>query len=295
MSRGSGCGAAGTGPPGRGRRRRGEPVARAEQPALGEAGAELVAQACLGGGLDVLDEDRRPGALGLGGDRVDDRRQPAARPAAGARQVDLEHVGREHSHHRQRALGRADVVERHRAAQRAQVGDAPEQRGGPARERALGDLDGDDHLRGRARVQAAQVERQERRRVGLDVEEQHARRAQAGGDGRVQRAALAQPVELVEAPGVARRGEQRRRGLERAARRAAGERLVADRAAGREVDHRLEADLDRAKREHVAERRANAPGAAAVADREPCDGGRRWLGGVIMGRHTEHRRRIRHP
>ena len=162
---------------------------------------------------------------------------------------------------------------------------------GTARERALGELDRDDHLRGRLGVQGAQVERQEARRVGLDVDEQDRRGAQPGAHGGAQGAALAQPVELVEAPRVARRVEQRAGRLELRPDRAARERLEADGALGHEVDDGLEADVDRPVGEHVADRLARATRRSGMRGGGRHESGRHRTGVVIIRRHLEHRPR----
>ena len=102
---------------------------RAVEPALRERRAERVAGARVLLGLDALDEDARAGALGLRGDGVDDLGDLGVGAALDEREVELDDLGREQRHHRQRVGVGADVVERDRDAHRAHVGDVRQQRG----------------------------------------------------------------------------------------------------------------------------------------------------------------------
>jgi hypothetical protein len=163
-------------------------------------------------------------------------------------QVELDDVGRQEGHHRQRARVGPDVVKRDGAAQRALELDSPQQLGGLAGQRALGDLQ--DHLEVAlgGRVERAEVVGPVAPGVGLDVHEQAQGSAQAAAQRGPERRRLAGPVELGDAPGLARGGEHRVRPLQRRALRAAGQRLVADDRARAQADDGLE---QRAQRAHV--------------------------------------------
>ena len=98
--------AAGAGQLGRQRRGLAEQVALAERRAGGARGRELLL------GVDALREHGRQALLGLGADGRDDPRDVLGVAVAQQPQVELDHVGIEHRHQRQRARVGADVVER---------------------------------------------------------------------------------------------------------------------------------------------------------------------------------------
>ena len=78
--------------------------------------------------------------LRLGADRGHDPRHVLRRALAQQPQVELDHVGIQHGHQRQRARVRADVVERDAPAHRPQLGQRAQQRLRALGQRALGDL-----------------------------------------------------------------------------------------------------------------------------------------------------------
>ena len=143
---------------------------------------------------------------------------------------------------------------------------------GPGRQRPLGHLDADGHLRACARVEVAQLERQEAGRVGLDVEEEDAGRLDAGGERGAQRVALAEPVELLQPARGAGGGEQLVGTLERAAAGPAGQRLPADDAPGRQFDDGLEARFDGTLSEDVGELGPHRARECARRGRWSCSG-----------------------
>ena len=239
----------------RGRRAGRQRPGAAEQPALAERRADGARPREVLLGLDPLGEQDRAGALGLGGDGVEHARRDrrgAARLDQG--HVELDHVGREERHQRERALVDADVVERDPAAALAQPRDGGEHLGRAVGERALGELD--DH----AQAPGAQVGLVGQRRVvaqhggGLDVDEQRERRRQLRGERALDGGAAARAVELGDEPELVGGAEQRARGLQRRALRPAGERLVGDGDPGVEVDDRLVERTHAAAAEQLRER-----------------------------------------
>ena len=159
-------------------------------------------------------------------------------------QVELDHVGIEDRHQRQRARVGADVVERDAPAEPAQLGERPQQRLRALGQRALGDLH-DEREAGARRAGQVVLERA---RVGVD--EQAERRAEPALDRAGQRGLAAGAVELGDAPVLAGGGEQRFGRGEPVAPAAAGERLVADDAAVAQVEDRLVDGFDVGGVEH---------------------------------------------
>jgi len=169
-------------------------------------------------------------------------------------QVELDDVGLEERHERERAAVGADVVERDRAAELAQALHGSEHVGRAVGERALRELDDEPERVRRLREQrAVAVGDGHREQARLGVDEQRPRPPQPGGERAAQRGGAARPLEVGE-PAVRPRGaEQPVRELERRAGRAARERLVADDRAGLEVDDRLVDALDALRGEQAVE------------------------------------------
>ncbi len=150
-----------------------------------------------------------PGALGLRGDGMDDLGDLGVRAVLHERQVELDDLGLRAGYIIASVSASVPTSSSATATPIARMSaTCAEQRPGALRERALGHLDADGHLGAGARVQIAQLERQEAGGVGLDVEEEDARRAHAGLERGAQRVALAEPVELVQAAGGTRGREQ---------------------------------------------------------------------------------------
>ena len=217
-----------------GRERRGlaEQVALAERRAGRAGGRELLL------GVDPLGQHGGEALLGLGADRGDDPRHVLGLAVAQQPQVELDHVGIEHRHQRERARVGADVVERDAPAEPAQLRERAQQRLRALGQRALGDLH-DEREAGARRVGQVVLERA---RVGVD--EQAERRAEAALDRAGQRGLAARAVELGDAALLARGGEQRLGRGEPVPAAAAGQRLVADDAAVAQVEDRLVDGLD---------------------------------------------------
>ena len=209
-------------------------------------------------GLDSLGKHERSGALGLGADRVDDLCDLGRRVLLHEAQVELDHIGREEGHQRERARVCADIVERNPDAALSQALDGGEHLGGTIGQRTLGELG--EH--GEALERLVEQRRDVLGALGaqqtrLDVDEQRLTAREAGVDAALQRGALALPLDLTLEAGDTSGLEQQVGALETRAARAARERLVADGLARVEVDERL------------------IGGADALAIDEVGDGGRR--------------------
>ena len=174
-------------------------------------------------------------------------------------QVELDHVGVEDRHQRERARVAADVVERDPPAGRAQPGQRAQHRLRPLDQRPLGDLD-DERRPGGREVGRVVVERA---RVG--VEEQRERGTEPVLGGRAQRGVAGGEIERQQAVLAAGGGQQR---LGAAVLGVAQQRLVAADRAVAQVDDRLEdrpqvQTLDRTEASH----RAIQPDAGAPVHR----------------------------
>ena len=199
--------------------------------------------------LDALGEQHRAAGLGVVVDGVHDLGDGRARALLDQAQVELDDVRAQQRHEGQRHRVGADVVERHAPADVAHPLDGAQQLGRAQRQRPLGDLHDDAQLAGgRLRDREQVVQRGGVEHLRLDVDEQRQRREQPLLDGAVERRRPARLVELGQAPGLAGRGEQRVRALERAL-RPAGQRLVRHDRAGVQVDDRLEHAAHRSERE----------------------------------------------
>ena len=225
-------------PPGRGRRRlpaAGPP----EQPALAEPRAEPAGHREVPRRLDALGEHERAGLLGVGADRVHDGGDRRAGQLLREPQVQLDHLGAQQRHERQRRRVGADVVERDPPAEPADPLDGAQQLGRTCGERALGDLDDDAQLaRGALGDREQVVERRGVEHLGLDVDEQRQRRQQTRPTA--PRKAAMRHASSSSASGRRAGGREQLVGPLERARGPAGERLVADDRAGVEVDDRLE-------------------------------------------------------
>ena len=193
----------------RSRRAGGQRSRAPEQPALAERRADGARPREVRLGLDPLRQQRRAGALGLGGDGVEHARR-GRRGAArlDQRHVELDDVGREERHERERALVDADVVERDPAAALAQPGDGGEHLRGAVGERALGELDDDAQAPGEQLVLVAERHVVAQHGGGLDVDEQRQRRRQLRRERALDGGGAAGAVELVDDAERVRRAEQ---------------------------------------------------------------------------------------
>ena len=141
----------------------GQRAGAAEEPALAVAGAEGAGDLELLGRLDALGEQDGAGALGLGVDGVDDRGDRGRGVLLDEPQVELDDLGGDERHQRERAAVGADVVEGDRHAGPAQGVDAGEHLGGAVGQRALGELEHDVELLARP-LRAARAPRRARAR-----------------------------------------------------------------------------------------------------------------------------------
>ena len=92
-------------------------------------------------GFDALGHDRRAAALALRPDGAHDLRDVGGWAFLDEPQVELDHIGAQQRHERERAHVGAHVVERDAPAERSHARHLAEQLGGASGERALGDLD----------------------------------------------------------------------------------------------------------------------------------------------------------
>ena len=116
-------------------------------------------------GLDALGEQDGAGALGFGVDGVDDRGDRGRRVLLDEPQVELDDLGPDEGHQRERAVVGADVVQRDRQAEGAQRLDAGEHLGGTVGQGALGELEDDVELADRRARAAARRAAGSRRRA----------------------------------------------------------------------------------------------------------------------------------
>jgi hypothetical protein len=174
-------------------------------------------------------------ALGFRAHRGHDPRHVGGVAAGQQPEVELDHVGIQERHDRERAAVGAHVVERDAPPALAQAGERAQHDVGLLGERALGDL----HHEGRAaQGRIGDVELQGAR---VRVQEQGEGRAERGLAGLLERGGAARAIDLRE-PAVLARGREQRAG--RGAVRRPRERLVADHGPVAQVDDRLEGGAD---------------------------------------------------
>jgi hypothetical protein len=179
-------------------------------------------------------------------DRGDDLGDVARRLLLDHAHVELDDVGAQEGHQRQRAWIVAHVVERDAPGQVADGRRGLHELGGAVEQRALRDLD-----------DAAQIARglhpglvmrgglRALHELGLGVEEHRQRRGHPRQRRPGQRRVAAGLVELAEAPRLAHLGQERQGRLEGRAGGAPGQGLEPDRRARGEVDDGLEDGADR--------------------------------------------------
>jgi len=183
-------------------------------------------------GLDALGDHGRARALGLGTDRVEDVRHPDRRTLAYQPQVELDHVGAQQRHQRQRPVVGADVVERDPDACTAQVADRANQGRRLGGERALGDLDDRlDAFGQQARSALDLLGAAGIQGLGLHVDEQRRAATEVMTGRFLEGREAALGVELGEQALLTGGGEQEVGPLEWRAGGPADQRLVADRPA----------------------------------------------------------------
>jgi hypothetical protein len=217
------------------RQRLGQRTGRPEQIALAERRAERAGARELLLRVDPLGQHGRAPPLRLGADRGHDPGAVLGRALREQPQVELDHVGVEHRHQRERARVRADIVERDAPARRAQPRERVQHRLGARDQRLFRELD-EQREAGRRALGRDAVERR-----GVGVEEERERRVEPrplrGRERRVAR----REVERQNAVLPPRRREQLLRRVQPAAGAAgAHQRLVADDSALAKLDDRLE-------------------------------------------------------
>lgn len=212
----------------------------AEEPSLAVAGAERASDVELALGLDALGQQPRAGALRLRVDRMDDRRHVRGRPLLHEPQVELDHLGADEGHQRERPAVGPDIVERDGEALLAQTVDSADHVGRAVSQRSLGELDDDVQLALGAEHEGRRVRRRRRRdHRRLDVDEERRRWAQAAIERTLDRRDAAGPFELDGQAGLGGSGEQAVRAFELGSLGPARQSLVGNDLARLQVDDRL--------------------------------------------------------